>query len=67
LLGKSLRNLEKNKEKKRVSDTKWFGQQNHLDVECYWKKILGIKWEGKGGNNKQGRRGGNPWFLALGT
>jgi hypothetical protein len=31
---KFLRNLEKNKEKKRVSDTKGFKQQNHLDLKC---------------------------------
>jgi hypothetical protein len=31
LLEKSLRNLQENKERKRVSDTKGFRQQNHLD------------------------------------
>jgi hypothetical protein len=40
-------------------------QQNHLDLECYWKKNLGIEWEGRGGSNKQGRKGGNPWFVSI--
>ena len=57
---KFLRNLKKNKEKKRVSDTKGFKQQNHLDLKCSWKKNLGIEW----GDNKQGRKGGNPWFVS---
>jgi hypothetical protein len=57
-LEKSLKNLEKNMKKKRVSDTKGFGQQNHVDLKCSWKKNLGIEWEGRGGNSKQGRRGG---------
>jgi hypothetical protein len=39
---KILKNLEKNKEKKRVTDTKGFKQQNHLDLKCSWKKSLGI-------------------------
>jgi hypothetical protein len=61
------KNLEKNKKNKRVSDIKEFRQQNHLDLKCSWKKNLGIKWEGRGGSNKQGRKVGILDLLALET
>jgi hypothetical protein len=35
LLEKSLSNLDKDKEKKRVSDIKGFRKQNNLDLKCF--------------------------------
>ena len=55
---------EKQGKKKRVSDTKGFRQQSPLDLKCFERRNLGIEWGESGGNNKQGRRGGNPWLVS---
>ena len=56
--------LRKTKKKKRVSDTKGFRQQNHLDLKCFERRNLEMEWGESGGNNKQGRRGGNLWLVS---
>ena len=56
--------LRKTRKKKRVSDTKGFRQQNHLDLKCFERRNLEMEWGESGGNNKQGRRGGNLWLVS---
>jgi hypothetical protein len=52
--------LRKTRKKNRVSDTKGFRQQNHLDLKCFETRNLKMERGESGGNNKQGISDENP-------
>jgi len=56
--------LRKTRKKNRVSDTKGFRQQNHLDLKCFETRNLEMERGESGGNNKQGISDENPWLVS---